>query len=192
MYLCRGKTRCQPFISQECLMVFTCTFSSKDLADGFAFGRSCSALGSTPVCSSLLFHFALLASLWTASSPLFLEQVRTRYLSFFLSQEAWGAAVSMLLFFRSLLEWISLKVHISKCGFYQKSNCSGLSFCSYSSTKKKKKKFRDVCGSCLVSSPLMVSVAWKQKKEQYRLEAVCWIKEDQTILSTKSCCFPPS
>lgn len=149
MYLCRGKTRCQPFISQECLMVFTCTFSSKDLADGFAFGRSCSALGSTPVCSSLLFHFALLASLWTASSPLFLEQVRTRYLSFFLSQEAWGAAVSMLLFFRSLLEWISLKVHISKCGFYQKSNSSGLSFCSYSSTKKKKK-----------SLGMFVALAW--------------------------------
>lgn len=127
----------QPFVSQECLMVLTCTFSSKDLADGFAFGRSCSALGSTPACSFLPFHFALLASLWTASIPLFLEQVRTRCVSFLLYQEAWGGAVSVLLLFRSLLEWISLKVHISTCGFYQKSNSSGLSasFCSYSCTK---------------------------------------------------------
>lgn len=32
-------------------MVLTYTFSSKDLANGFAFGRSCSAFGNAFICS---------------------------------------------------------------------------------------------------------------------------------------------
>lgn len=61
----------------------------------------------------------LVSLLVNCLQPLLLEQVRACCLSPLLPQEAWGAALSMLLLFRSVWEWISLKMPKPKCGFFK-------------------------------------------------------------------------
>lgn len=57
-----GRNVMSLLLLQEWLMVLTCLLSPKDLADRFASGRSCCAVGNALLCSSPTFHLALAVS----------------------------------------------------------------------------------------------------------------------------------
>lgn len=75
-FLCRVNIQCQFSISQEWLMVLTYIFSSKDLANGFAFGRRSFAFGNAFMCSFPLSTFSCQCPCELPPAPV-LEQVRT-------------------------------------------------------------------------------------------------------------------